>query len=510
MEAILQMKDIVKRFDGLCANDGISFELRKGEILCILGENGAGKTTLMNTLYGLWPPDGGSICLQGKRVHFKSPRDAIRHRIGMVAQHFSLVPTITVSENITLGNIPTKRFSPFIDRRAAIERSQELARSCNFHLEMHRKVEELSVGEQQRVEILKALYHGAEILILDEPTAVLTDQESEELFRILRSMTEKGRSIIFITHKMREAMSCDRVVVLRAGKVLFTGETGGTSAEELTRAMFGESTGVSLARRSASQERTAVLEVEQLCVRDERGLLLLKDVTFTVAAGEIFGVAGVAGNGQRELSEAVTGLCRCCSGRIRLNREDITNHPPKRRREKAIVHIPEERHRNGALLDLPVYLNLILGREDRRPFSRNALLEYPPIYEFSERMREEYGIKMASIRTLAGHLSGGNLQKLILARELASRHLLIVAAQPTRGLDVKTTHFVRRKLLEAREEGKAVLLISYDLDEIFSLADRIAVLFKGEMTVTSPEECGRREVEGLMTGIGAGKGHDDA
>jgi len=503
MATILKMENIVKRFDGLVANNRINLELKESEILCLLGENGAGKTTLMNVLYGLWQPEEGAIYVHGQKVKFRSPRDAIRNKIGMVSQNFSLVPTITVSENITLGDIPKNKFFPLLlDKKLATKKATELAESCNFNIDADIKVEDLSVGEQQRVEILKALYQGAGVLILDEPTAVLTSQESDELFKIMRSMTARGRSIIFITHKLREAMSCDRIVVLRAGKVVFERDTKSTSIEELTEAMFGKDTTSQVSKKITTKKSATTLEVKDLFAKDDRGLTTLKNISFNIFASEIFGVAGVAGNGQRELAETIAGLYRISEGTILLKGENITHYTPKLRRERGMVHIPEERHKNGVFVDLPIYLNLILGREDKLPFSKNALLNYSEIFSFSKRMGKDYEIKMSSINMLAGYLSGGNLQKLVLAREFAWQPDFIIAAQPTRGLDVKTTNFVRRRLLEERKKRKAVLLISYDLDEIFELSDRIGVMFEGEMTVVDVNEYKRRDIEKMMIGAG--------
>jgi simple sugar transport system ATP-binding protein len=394
------------------------------------------------------------------------------------------------------------KFFPFLDEKKAIERSKELAKSCGFNIDVSMKVEDLSVGEQQRVEILKALYQGAEVLILDEPTAVLTSQESDELFKIIRSMTDQGRSIIFITHKMKEAMSCDRILALRAGKAVLERATKETSIDELTEAMFGRSTTSAVRKEVPPRMTDPVLEIKNLFVKDERNLNAIKDVSLEVYGGEIFGVAGVAGNGQRELSEAITGLYRIFGGTILIKGENITGYTPKLRRERGMIHIPEERKKNGVLIDLPVYLNLILGREDKHPFSKNSLMNYANIFDFARQMEKDYQIKMSSISMLARHLSGGNLQKLVLAREFAYEHIIIIAAQPTRGLDVMTTNFVRRKLLEEREKGNAVLLISYDLDEIFELSDRIGVMFEGEMTIIDVEACERRDIENMMIGAG--------
>ena len=500
MDPALEMKNIVKRFDEVIANKHVNLKINSGEVLCILGENGAGKTTLMNILYGLWQPDEGIIYMGNEEVRFRSPKDAIRNKIGMVSQHFSLVSNLNVSDNITIGDIPTRRFSPFLDNRSSINKSKELAKSLNFNIDVNAKVEDLSVGEQQRVEILKVLYQGAKILILDEPTAVLTSQESDELFKIIHSMTEQGNSVIFITHKLREALLCDRVVVLKGGEVVFEKITGKTDIEELTEAMFGKGAISKIDKKSKTIKEKSILQVKNLSVRDFRGLEVLKNISFEIYAGEIFGVAGVAGNGQRELSESIAGLIDILNGEIILNGKDITNYSTKMRRENGMVHIPEERKKNGVMSELPIYLNLILGSEEKPLFSRRSILDYSKIFNFSKEIGKEYEIKMSDISMLPKYLSGGNIQKLVLAREFATDHSFIIAAQPTRGLDVKTTNFVRTRLLEEREEGIAILLISYDLDEIFGISDRIGVMFEGELKIVDLDKYKRRDIEKMMIG----------
>jgi simple sugar transport system ATP-binding protein len=501
-DIVLSMRGMVKKFGNLVANDHINIELKKGEVLGILGENGAGKTTLMNVLYGLWQPDEGEIYIHGKRVHFKSPKDALNAKIGMVAQHYSLVPITTVAENITLSGIPTKRFTPLLDTKKAEKKSLELAKNLGFNIDTKAKVENLSVGEQQRVEILKALYQGAEILILDEPTAVLTTQEADELFNIVHKMADNGKSVILITHKLREAMKCDRIIVLRGGKLVFEKNVSQLTMEELRSAMFGETDVKQLCKTGVTKDEV-VLDVKNLNTKDYRGIDIIKDVSFKIHSGEIFGVAGVAGNGQAELAEVIAGIRPISRGQIFLGTEEITHSTPKARREKKIAHIPEERYKNGVFIDLPIYLNLILGREDKQPFSRNGLLRYNQIFKFSKEVTESYDVKMSGINMLVRYMSGGNMQKLLLAREFAGEPELIIASQPTRGLDIKTTDFVRSKLLEASENGKSVLLISYDLDEIMLLADRIGVMFEGRMSIVDPKNCERKKVEEMMVSSGS-------
>ena len=496
-DVVLNMVGITKCFDDLVANDNISFSLKKGEVLGILGENGAGKTTLMNVLYGLWQPDSGEIYVYGNKTHFKNPKDALDAKIGMVSQHYSLVPTTTVSENITLSELPRKKFTPFFDKKMAQKKSLDLAKSLDFHIELDTRVENLSVGEQQRVEILKALYQGAEILILDEPTAVLTSQEADELFNIIYKMTKDGKSIIFITHKLREAMKCDRIIVLRGGKLIFKKLIKETSKEELRNAMFGESE-ISPVCKTGSSKQQVIFEAKELSAKDYRGIDILKNISFKIHEGEIFGIAGIAGNGQAELAEVIAGVHRSHRGNIYLKSEDITRCSTKGRRERKIVHIPEERYRNGIFIDLPIYLNLILGREDKQPFCKNSLLKYNYIFDFSKEVISDYDVKTSGINMLVRHMSGGNMQKLLVAREFAANPDLIIASQPTRGLDIKTTDFVRNKLLEAREMGKAILLFSYDLDEIFLLSDRIGVMFEGEMAVIDVDNCERKTIELMM------------
>ena len=505
--SILKMEHITKRFGELVANNDITFEVVEGEIRGLFGENGAGKTTLMNILYGLWHPDEGKMYIRGQSVKLRSPKEAIRHKIGMVSQHFSLVPTLSVTENIVLGDIPTNKF--MYDKKLAEEKVSALADSLGFKIDCQAIVEDISVGEQQRVEIIKALYHSVEILILDEPTAVLTWQETEELFKVLRVMASQGKSIIFITHKLREVLLCDRITVLRAGGIVLEKDASHVDEESLCCAAFGEPTSIySTEGTHITAEGQALLEVKNLEVMNDRGLVALKDVSFDILPGEILGVAGVAGNGQSELVEVITGLRKATEGKIILKGKDIVNRPPRVSREMGIGHIAEEKHRRGSLGEMSIAENLILGREDRLPFVYQLLmkyfplLNYPSIKKFANDMTSNYEVKTRGINMQAKQLSGGNLQKLLLAREFAGKPRLIIAAQPTRGLDVKTIEFVHEELSKQRAEGKGVLLVSFDLDEILKLSDRIGIMFDGEMTVTHHGEIDRREIERMMLGAG--------
>ncbi len=434
---VLRMEHIVKRFGEVVANDDINFEVAAGEIHCLLGENGAGKTTLMNILYGLWQPDEGTLYIRGTRAKFKSPKDAINHKIGMVSQQFSLVPPLTVTENIVLEDIPSK--NTLVDMKEAEERVDALAKRCGFRINARSKVEDFSVGEQQRVEILKALYGGADILILDEPTAVLTSQETDELFKVLRSMSTHGHSVVFITHKLREALLCDRITILRAGKVVAQKVAKETTKDEIVQAMFKERVLFhedSYTIRPTGQEKTPILEVINLHAQDDRGLKVLKGISFRISDSSILGIAGIAGNGQRELVEVITGLRKATEGKILLRGIDITNLPPKLRRESGMAHIPEDQVRRGSFADLELSDNLILGREDKVPFIHDFMekyfpvLSYKQIQSFAKERISSYDVRAKSINDLARHLSGGNLQKLILARELAGEPDPIIAPSP--------------------------------------------------------------------------------
>jgi simple sugar transport system ATP-binding protein len=496
MALTVEMRKITKRFGPLVANDHVDFDLRPGEIHCLLGENGAGKTTLMNVLYGMWPMDEGELFIEDRKVHFRSPSDAMAQRIGMVSQHYSLIPTLSVTENIVLAKIPTQHIF-FVDKRSAKKRVLDLAETFGFTIEPDAKIEDLSAGEQQRVEILKALYHNAKIIILDEPTAVLTPQETHELFGIMRNMAKEGQSVIIITHKLNEAMNSDRLTVMRNGRVIWTKNTGETTKDDITEAMFGQKLLATRDKKIASKGRP-VLELKNVWTSGD-GSNSLKEVTFSIAEGEIFGVAGVAGNGQNTLVSVIMSICRAEKGSILIKGKDITNKSPRLCRDCNIVCIPEERKRSGILQGIGIAENLILGRENKLPFARGVLLDYSNIKRFANEMIMAYEIKATGIRMPVHHLSGGNVQKVILAREFASEPNFIIASQPTRGLDAKTVDFVYKKLREERDKGKAILFFSYDLDEILEMSDRIGVLYNGRMEIVStvdPYEIGR-----MMVGI---------
>ncbi|KUK26822.1 MAG: ABC transporter ATP-binding protein [Acetothermia bacterium 64_32] len=492
---MLLMQDIVKAFPGVVANDHVTFEVRAGEVHALLGENGAGKTTLMNILYGLYRPDSGHIFIKGKEVHIRSPRDAIAHGIGMVHQHFKLVYPHTVAENVALGLSGT----PFFRPARAVERGLvELSQRYGLPVDPKARVWQLSAGEQQRVEILKALYRGAEILILDEPTSVLTPQETAELFKVLSRMKEEGHAVIFITHKLSEVMEvADRVTVMRRGKVVDTLPVSQTDKVSLARMMVGREVVFRLSKGECSPGEEALV-LEDVHVMGDRGLPALKGVSLRVCRGEILGVAGVAGNGQRELVEVVCGLRRVQSGRVIVLGKDLTNRSARRVADVGVAHIPEERLRMGIVPGMTVEDNLILKRHHRPPFSRGPFLKLREIRRFASRSIEEYEIMTPSLRTPAKLLSGGNIQKLILARELSGRPGLVVAAHPTYGLDVGATELIRQLLIRQRDSGAGVLLVSEDLDEIMSLSDRIAVMFGGEIMGILPAAEASLEEIGLM------------
>jgi len=495
---LLKLRDIVKSFPGVVANDHVSLEVQAGEIHALLGENGAGKTTLMNILYGLYRPDSGHIFIKGEEVHIRSPRDAIAHGIGMVHQHFKLVYPHTVAENVALGLAGT----PFWQPARVVERGlKELSERYGLPVDPRARVWQLSAGEQQRVEILKALYRGAEILILDEPTSVLTPQETAELFKVLSRMKQEGHAVIFITHKLGEVMEvADRVTVMRRGKVVGTLPTAETDKGSLARMMVGREVVFRLSKGECHPGEEALV-VEDLHALSDRGIPALRGVSFTVRRGEILGVAGVAGNGQHELVEVITGLRRAQRGRITILGEDLTNRSARRMADAGVAHIPEERLRMGIVPGMSVEDNLILKKHHRRPFSRGPLLQLRKVHAFAKRVIEEYDIMTPSPRTPAKLLSGGNIQRLILARELSGQPGLVVAAHPTYGLDVGATEQIRQLLIRQRDAGVGVLLVSEDLEEIMTLSDRIAVMFGGEiMGVVSAGEASLAEIGLMMAG----------
>jgi simple sugar transport system ATP-binding protein len=501
MEPVVLMQNITKRFPGVVANNQITFEVAAGEVHGLLGENGAGKTTLMKILSGLYHPDEGEIYLKGERQHFASPRDALAHGIGMVHQHFMLIPTLTVAENLILGAEP-RRFG-FLDQKAAVELVMDLSQKYGLAVDPKALVRDISVGAQQRVEILKVLYRGAEIIILDEPTSVLTPQEVDDLFYTVDALRAAGHTIVFISHKLNEVLRfTNRVTVLRDGKVIGTRKTCDTTAAELAYMMVGRNVEFELkkGRRTAGEE---ILRVENLFTNDSRGLPALRGVSFSVRAGEIVGIAGVEGNGQTQLAEVLAGLIHATKGKIYLAGQDITSLSVAERFEKGLAHIPEDRHKRGLVLDFTISENSILGFQDRPPFARGLSINYKQVEHFSQQLLAEFDVRAPNTSVLAGGLSGGNQQKLVLAREFARHPRLLIAAQPTRGLDVGATEFIHAQLLNARQQGAGVLLISLELSEIMQLCDRILVIYEGRIVAEcDPDQVTEAQIGLMMTGGG--------
>jgi simple sugar transport system ATP-binding protein len=490
------MRNITKAFSGVLANDRVSLEVSAGEVHALLGENGAGKSTLMNILYGLYTPQEGQIIVNDKEVVIDSPRKAIELGIGMVHQHFMLIPALTVLENIVMG-LPPQR-GPFLDIDKAARQIEDMSDRFGLEVDPFAETGQLSVGVQQRVEILKALYRQANILILDEPTAVLTPQEATDLFRILRELAEQGYSIIFVSHKLEEVRQiCDRATVLRDGKNVSTVDCADVTSEELATMMVGREVVLQLDKGPASVG-PPVLEVEDLKVDKSRGLPAVQGISFAVHQGEILGVAGVDGNGQEELVEAIAGLRPVRSGRIRITGQDITHSKIRSRFRLGIGHIPEDRHRLGLILDFNLSGNLILRRFDSTPFNRWGFLQSSTIQEFSKRLLAEFDVRSPGPGVRAKTLSGGNQQKLVLAREMESHPAFLLASKPTRGLDVGAIEFVRRRLIEERDRGMGILLISTDLEEIMALSDRILVFFNGRIAGEQKGETADIGTLGLM------------
>jgi len=481
MASAVEMRGITKTFPGVVANDEVNFILEKGEVHGLLGENGAGKTVLMSILYGLHRSDKGQIFVDGKKVKIDSPSVAIKLGIGMVHQNFMLVPSLTVAENIVLGREPKKHHFWF-DTNKAVSDVQALCDRYGLEVDPKAKVHSLPVGVQQRVEVLKALFRGAEILILDEPTAVLTPQEVYGLFRAIRALKQQGKSVIFISHKLKEVCAiCDRITVLKRGKVVGTVDKNETKPDELAKMMVGREI-LSTFEKVHPAPGNIVLQVEGLRALNDRKLLALKDVAFEVHEFEILGVAGVEGNGQTELVEVLTGIRKLETGKISLNGKPIANLSAHERIEKGLSNVPEDRQKKGLILDFSVSENLILGRHDKPPFAKSWFrLNLERISDFAERLIREYSIKTPNRGTIVRNLSGGTQQRVVVAREFSGEPEFIIASQPTRGLDVGATEYVRRKLLEMRGKGSAVLLISADLDEILALSDRIAVIYEGRI-----------------------------
>ena len=477
---VLELKGITKRFPGVLANDRVDFDLLPGEVHALLGENGAGKSTLMSILYGLYHPDEGQILLHGEQVRISSPRDAIDRGIGMVHQHFMLIPVMTVAENIVLGVEP-RHDGLLLDYEAAGRRVRELSERYGLAVDPDARIDKITVGQQQRVEILKALYRGAEILILDEPTAVLTPQEAQELAEIVRSLIAQGKSIIFISHKLNEVLEiADRITVLRRGKKIETLPAAGATEESLARLMVGREVLLQVDKTPA-QPGEELLRVDDLHVLDDRGLEAVRGLSLTVHAGEIVGVAGVDGNGQTQLIEALTGLRASTSGRVEVAGHDVTRANTHEVMHAGVGHIPEDRQRRGLVLEFNLAENLALHDFDLPPYARFGWLHPGRMIARAAKVLKEYDVRGGGPRTPAKSLSGGNQQKVVVAREVERDPRVLVAAQPTRGLDVGAIEFVHRRLVEERDEGRAILLVSLELEEILSLSDRILVIYEGRI-----------------------------
>jgi simple sugar transport system ATP-binding protein len=494
----LELKGITKRFGSLVANDRIDLSVSPGQVHALLGENGAGKSTLMNVLYGLLQPDEGEILIDGRKAQFNSPKDAIAAGIGMVHQHFMLVPVFTVAENVTLGMEET-RPSGLLDRRKARRDVRELSKRYGLAVDPDALVENLPVGIQQRVEIIKALVRDASVLILDEPTAVLTPAEAEDLFRIIRQLKDGGTSVVFISHKLKEVQEiADTITVLRRGAVVGQKSPSATE-DELAAMMVGRSVQLKVSK-DAAKPGAAVLGVENLTVADETGRIWVNGMSFQVRAGEILGLAGVQGNGQTELCEALIGLRPVSNGHIRLGDRDLTHATPRQRLHAGLAYVPEDRQEDGLVGGFSVADNMVLDTYNQLPYAKGINLNLPAIASNAAERVKEFDVRTTSTETPVGTLSGGNQQKVILARELGREHKVLVASQPTRGLDVGSIEFVHKRIVAARDSGVAVLIVSSELDEIYALADRIAVMYEGRITGFRPPTVPVEELGLLMAG----------
>jgi simple sugar transport system ATP-binding protein len=492
----LEMRGICKRFPGVLANDHVDFDVRSGEVHALLGENGAGKSTLMKILYGMYHPEEGQILLNGQPVVIHSPTDAIHLGIGMIHQHFMLIPTLTVAENVALGLPSSRGLLTDLDRVST--RILELAEIYGLKMDPAAYVWQLSVGQQQRVEIIKALYRGAALLILDEPTAVLTPQEVDELFVIMRQMTKDGHGLIFISHKLHEVVEIsNRVTVLRDGRKIGTRPTSEITKQILANWMVGREVGFAPDRGEAERGKWR-LQLEQVTCGSDRGTPGLRGVSLELCSGEILGVAGVSGNGQCELAESITGLRKIIQGRVLLEGKDVTNVAPGDITDRMLAYIPEERMRDGMIKNFTVAENMILREHHKPPYSHSGILSLRDIAVHADELIKKFRVKTPSRDTLAKNLSGGNIQKVVLAREFSRNPRVIIAAQPTRGLDIGATEYVREQLLEQRRKGVAVMLISEDLDEILALSDRIAVMYEGQIMDILPREKATAETLGLL------------
>jgi simple sugar transport system ATP-binding protein len=496
---VLELRGITKQFPGVLANDHIDFDLRRGEVHALLGENGAGKSTLMSILYGLYTADSGQVFLNGKPVTISSPKHAIELGIGMVHQHFMLIPVMTVTENIVLAQEP-RHAGVLLDYEAAAKRVSALSESFGLAVNPNARIVDITVGQQQRVEILKALYRGAEILILDEPTAVLTPQEAKELFEIINELKAQGKSIVFISHKLNEVIEiADRISVLRRGTLVETVPRAGATEAGLARSMVGREVLLRV-EKTAAHPGEPLLEVKDLVVRDDRGLEAVRDVTFEVRAGEILGIAGVDGNGQTELIDALSGLRHPASGSIRIGGQELSRATAREALDAGVGHIPEDRQRRGLVLDFNLAENLVLHDYGREPFSKLGWINPRGWLRWARGLLQEFDVRGGGPTTRGGSLSGGNQQKVVVAREVSRNPSVLIAAQPTRGLDVGAIEFVHRRLVEQRDAGKAVLLVSLELEEILSLSDRILVLYEGRIVAEFSPDVTEEEIGFAMIG----------
>ncbi|WP_088005978.1 ABC transporter ATP-binding protein [Indiicoccus explosivorum] len=499
MEYVIEMLNIRKEFGSFVANDDITLQVKKGEIHALLGENGAGKSTLMNVLFGLYQPEGGEIRVRGEAVNITDPNVANKLGIGMVHQHFMLVENFTVTENIILGNEMTK--AGIVDKRKASKRVKKLSEQYGLNVDPNAKIEDISVGMQQRVEILKTLYRGADILIFDEPTASLTPQEITELIQIMQRLVQEGKSIILITHKLKEIMDVsDRVTIIRKGQGVGTVVTAETNPNELASLMVGRQVEFKTVKGEAFPKDTVLL-IEDLTVADYRGVEKVKGLNLEVRHGEIVGIAGIDGNGQTELIEAITGLRKVKGGKITISGKDVTGKKPRKVTEAGVGHIPQDRHKHGLVLDFPIGHNIALQTYYQAPISKGGVIHYEKIAEQAKRIIEKYDVRTQSEATPARALSGGNQQKAIIGREVERDPDLLIAALPTRGLDVGAIEFIHSRLIEQRDRGKAVLLISFELDEVMNVSDRIAVIYDGQIIdEVLPQDTSEQELGLLMAG----------
>ncbi len=498
--ALLEMKHITKRFGSVVANYNVDLSVEKGEVHALLGENGAGKSTLMNILYGMYNQSEGEIYFQGKQVHITDPKHAIELGIGMVHQHFMLIPALTVIENVVLGY---KDNSPVLNLKEAAQKFTAMAKRYNMDIDPWLKVSELSVGQQQRLEILKALYREADLLILDEPTAVLTPQEVEGLFHMIRQLTAEGKTVIFISHKLAEIMEiCDRCTVLRLGTLAACVKIDEVKDKEhLASLMVGKSVELVTAKDKAKPGEI-VLEVSNISCLNERNLDALKEISFHVKKGEILGICGVDGNGQSELIKCITGLLKVKSGTIKIHGKDVTNLSPKDVLQHDVAHIPEDRHKMGMIKDMTVEENLILMSYDQAPYSKNGILDWKCIEGHSCEICRAFSVKTPTIKELAGNLSGGNQQKFVVGRELDRNPKLLIAVHPSRGLDIGATKYIQGRIIEERDRGAAVLMVSTELDEIMEISDRIMVIYEGKiMGIVDQTDATRNGLGLLMAGI---------